>query len=155
AAEDYVRRYVRFTNRYGSKAGCIEARTLSGTELVDVAARSRGGDGCPKEGTILDVFEVNVTADRMSLVDPDTHAPLKKWADGSDPEGPPGAGLEEDVNGWRGPVKDALAAARALPIRVQHYGRGTFLVVTIAAWTPSLAPDAGARASTRRSSRRG
>ena len=135
AARDYVDRYIHATVRYGDKTACTKAlpsTSSSGARVVEV--KDAAGPGCPAPGdAVRDRFRVSVSEDRLHLEG--KGEPLKKWPDGSDPEGPPKTASDEaDVNGLNGKVKAALQAMKLTPIRAQWYGRGSYLLITLAGW---------------------
>ena len=139
-ARDYVLRYVRATLRYGEATPCVDARTAGqsgGKAVVEVRdARQAKGPGCAGGDTLRDTFLVDVASDRLESK---TAPPLKKWPDGSDPLGPPNAPSDLDAPA---PLRDALFGAQLTPIRFQAYGRGAYVVVTLAGWRPPLTPGA-------------
>lgn len=136
---DYVERYVRATKRYGSDPACVVAKTngsRSGKSVVEV--RGAGKDGCAPPGTDLrDAFLVDVAADRLER---DGGGKLGKWPDETDPAAPAGKPFEPDA--FTSPVKDVLLAMQLTPVRAQLYGRGSYLVVTLAGWRDPIAAKA-------------
>jgi hypothetical protein len=142
-AHDYVDRYVRSTYRYGPQTACIviaKSQFSGGSTTVDVNNGPTGTCGTANE--VRETFQVNVAADRLSLVDPGKHDPLKKWPDGSDPEGPPGTPVEKDARAWKAPLHEAMTRMELVPVRLQWYGRGTYPIVTIAGWHGELTREA-------------
>ena len=137
-ARDYVDRYVRATLRYGDKMGCVKVMpSVSGSGARTVEVKDVAGQGCPAPGDAArDRFRVSVPDDRLHL--DGKGQPLKKWPDGSDPEGPANAASvgkdEPDLNGWNGKAKAALQGAKLTPIRAQWYGRGSYPLITVAGW---------------------
>ena len=153
-ARDYVTRYLHATARYGDKTLCVIASpsTDNGTSEApprggphpnsarkrvevkdDPKASCFAGGGA--SDSVRDVFLVDAMGDRLSLEDPEKGATLRKWPDGSDPEGPAGALSAIDVSkGWKSPLREAIVALQQSPIRAQFYGRGTYPVVTLAGW---------------------
>jgi hypothetical protein len=145
AARDYVRRYVTATKRYGETMDCVSlgASEASGDRRrVEVKTAT----GCPGAGTQRDVFLVDVGSDRLSLDDRAKRDPLARWPDGSDPEAPANPVRDDSqLRQWQGALKDVIRKQLLVPVRVQGYGRGSYLVVTVAGWhatvTPAAAPD--------------
>jgi hypothetical protein len=136
-AHDYVERYVRATFRYGEASPCVDARTTGqsgGKAVVEVQRSMRSG--CPSEEAPHETFLVDVAADRLETKGP---APLKKWPDGSDPGGPPAAARDIDAPSA---LQRALFGVQLTPIRFQAYGRGAYLLVTLAGWHAPLTPGA-------------
>jgi hypothetical protein len=143
-ARDYADRYIHATNRYGPQTPCVllsKSLFKDGRSLVDAANDPSGSCGPP--GQVRETFEIDVAADRLSLVDPGHHDALLKWPDGSDPEGPPVPTIAEttDTKGWKSPLRKAFADLQLAPIRLQYYGRGSYLVVTLAGFHGVLALD--------------
>ncbi len=143
-ARDYVARYVIATGRYGSHASCMTvagSASDGGTTSVDVKNDPSGACGPP--GQTKETFTVDLGADHLALVDAANHDPLRKWPDGSDPEGPAApVGEPPDIRKWKNPLKEAMVAMKLVPIRLQWYGRGTYAVVTLAIWRDPLSPTA-------------
>ncbi len=141
-ARDYVDRYVRSTYRYGPQTSCvvIGKSQFAGKTTVDVSNDASGT--CGDANVVRETFEVNVAADRLSLIDAAKHDALKKWPDGSDPEGPAGMAIEKDAHVWKAPLHEALTKLELVPVRLQWYGRGTYPIVTIAGWHGLLMRDA-------------
>ncbi len=142
-ARDYVERYVRATKRYGDRAACVTIRAAGSREgkaLVEVRDRESPPPGCPAAGGApRDVFLVDVDGDRLELAKPGGGggAALAKWPDGTEPGGPAGAAIEGDAP----PAKlgAALIAAKLTPVRTQLYGRGSYVVITLAGWREPIA----------------
>jgi hypothetical protein len=134
-ARDYARRYAYFTGRYSDGFSCMDfsASRLTGTQRR-VEVRATGA--CPGAGSVRDVFLVDVAGDHITVDDKTARAPLARWPDGSDPEGQASREVPQYTNmpDWKSPMKDVLTSAGLLPIRVQGYGRGTYPVITLAAW---------------------
>jgi hypothetical protein len=144
-ARDYVDRYIRSTLRYGPQtATCVVVQKSvfsGGHTTVDVKNDESGSCGAATQ--LRDTFQVDVGADRLSVVDPDKHDPLRKWPDGSDPEGPAGMAIEKEPHSWKAPLKDAFEHLDLVPVRLQWYGRGTYPIITLAGWHGELNRDAG------------
>jgi hypothetical protein len=136
-----VRRYAIGTRRYGETLECADlgpSQPAGDRRRVEV----RTAAGCANAGTVRDVFLVDVASDRLSVDDRSKRDALARWPDGSDPEGP--AGAIRAIDGgrqWTGPLKSAIQSKLLVPIRVQSYGRGTYPVVTIAAWHGDVGPN--------------
>jgi len=141
-ARDYVRRYVVATRRYGDRIDCIDigsSKPAGDKRTVEVKNAACADAGAP--GAQRDVFVVDVAGDRLSVDDKSKRDALVLWPDGSDPEGPPKPVVDVgNLQKWSGPVKQALANALLVPVRVQAYGRGTYSVVTLAGWHGSITP---------------
>ncbi len=138
-ARDYVERYVRATMRYGPETKCVETKVSgqSGAKAI-VEVRDKK-DGCPTpRADARDVFLVDVTGDRLESAKGGT---LAKWPDGSDPAAPANASPVE-LDPWSSPLKDVLIEMRLTPIRAQAYGRGSYLLVTIAGWRAPVTVNA-------------
>jgi hypothetical protein len=113
----------------------MSANRQEGSATVEVR-------GCSGGDAPLESFEVHVAEDRLSIKGTPSK-PLAPWPDGSDPGGPASPPREEpDLREWRSPLKEALSSLNLLPIRVQHYARGTYPVVTLAGWRNPVAPGA-------------
>jgi hypothetical protein len=150
-ARDYVEQYVQSTQRYGDATPCVHAqpsRLEGGRTVVDTRATGSlvPGIDCAKSSAVKDTFAVQVSHDRLALADPAKGNALAPWPDGSDPGGPPAPGPTDTalIRDWQSPIKEALKNLQLVPVRVQSYGRGSYLVVTIAGWHGAVAPDAGA-----------
>lgn len=147
-ASDYVRRYVATTKRYGERIDCIDiqpSKPAGDKRSVEV----RNAVTCPTPlpadqapGGQRDVFLVDVAGDRMSLDDPSKRAPLARWPDGSDPEGPPAPKVREidDTAHWKSTLNDAIRAQMLVPMRLQAYGRGSYPVISLAGWYGTVQP---------------
>ncbi len=138
---DYVTRYVRATKRYGDATDCVvigPAQGSGGKRNVTVRNNPGGscGDATPKDDSVRDVFVVDVAGDRLAVDDPGLRAHLERWPEGSDPGGPAKVGVPEVENLLRAksPLLDALHDMQLVTVRGQTYGRGTYLVVTLAGW---------------------
>ena len=140
-ARDYALRYVRGTERYADERECVE---LGPSEPQGSRRRveARTKAGCAGAGTLRDVFLVAVAEDSIGVED--RSRPLPRWPDGSDPDGPPRSEVKQldDLRKWRAPLADAFRKLTLVPIRAQLYGRGTYLVVTVAGWHGTLTPEA-------------
>jgi hypothetical protein len=136
-ARDYVTRYVQATTRYGDQTPCVavQASKAKGSRrLVEVRDDPTSTCGGASEA-VRDVFLVDVAGDRLTRDDPRASPPLKRWPDGSDPEGPPGkTGSVDDVPKWASPIHDALTALKLSAMRVELLGRGSYPVITLAGW---------------------
>ncbi len=145
-ARDYADRYVRATGRYGAKTACVRAMpSVNAPAGRTVEMKDAPGEGCPASSAVRDRFVVSVTEDRLHL--DGKGEPLKKWPDGSDPEGPSTAPpREDDASTGDGTVKAVLRDAKLTPIRAQWYGRGSYLVVTVAGWHEPVARGAAPEA---------
>jgi hypothetical protein len=134
AARDYAGRYVVFTKRYDDPPNCIElepSKPAGNQRSVEV----RTAAACPGAGTVRDVFLVDVASDHMTVDDKSKRAPLARWPDGSDPEGPANPVREiVAMRDWKGSLNDAIRRQMLVPIRVQAYGRGTYPVISLAGW---------------------
>ncbi len=141
---DYARRYVFYTHRYPDLECAAFNPSVPLPDVKQVTVTT--APGCPGAGTVRDVFLVDVAGDRLTVDDKNKRSPLARWPDGSDPEGPAGAQIRETQNmkGW--PVQDALLKLSLVPIRTQSYGRGTYPLVSLAAWRDpyslNASPDA-------------
>jgi hypothetical protein len=102
--------------------------------VVEVAGARK--PGCGQAEAPRETFLVDVSADRLETKG---GAGLKKWPDGSDPGAPANAPVELDP---MGPLRDALFAMDLTPVRFQGYGRGAYLVITLAGWRNPIAPGA-------------
>src|SRR5438093_761061 len=71
---------------------------------------------------------------------PDDDPALMPPTPGGDPGGPVAAPVEADAPPAK--LKDALFAAKLTPVRTQLYGRGSYVVITLAGWRPPLTPSA-------------
>lgn len=152
-ASDYVRRYVSATKRYGdNKLDCIDvepSKPAGDKRSVEVRNAATCATPAPGQtpGAVRDVFMVDVASDHLSVDDPTKRAPLERWPDGSDPEGPPGPKVREidDTVHWKAPLNDAVRSQMLVPMRLQAYGRGSYPVVTLAGWygvvRPGASPD--------------
>jgi hypothetical protein len=149
---DYVTRYVRATSRYGDAADCVvigKGDGAGGKRNVTVRNDPKGSCGplTPKDDSVRDVFVVDVAADRLSVDDPDKRARLARWPDGSDPGGPAKKDIRgvDDLHQWKASMHDELRDMKLTAIRGQVYGRGTYLVLTLAGWRdpilPTMTPD--------------
>jgi hypothetical protein len=142
-AVDYVERYVRATKRYGDGAACVAAKAAGsrdGKALVEVRDADKPAPACPSPkpgGAVRDAFLVDTDRDRLELA---AGGALAKWPDGSDPAGPPAAPIEADAPPTT--LRDVLFAAKLTPIRTQLYGRGAYVVLTLAGWRPPVTPNA-------------
>jgi hypothetical protein len=154
AARDYVKRYIKTTKRYGDKTDCMlvgkSTDASGGRRAVEVhetstpppGARSRA-QPCGTANAKRDVFYVDIVGDRLTVDDPPTRAPLAPWPDGSKPDAPPAeVSSINSIREWRTPMADAFQKLKLSPIRIQGYGRGTYLVITLAGWRAPLARDA-------------
>ena len=146
-AADYVDRYVRATKRYGAATACVAAKAAGGRDgkaLVDVFYIDKPTPTCPTPpagGGSRDTFLVDVDRDRLELASGGAKSgALGKWPDGSDPAGPVGAPVEADAPPAK--LKDALFAAKLTPVRTQLYGRGSYVVITLAGWRAPVPPSA-------------
>lgn len=136
-AFDYVERYVESTRRYGLERNCVHAqpsRVENGRTLVDTRDSSDGN--CKGTNAVRDTFAVFVDQDRLELADPTRGAPLGDWPDGSSPTGMPTPAPKEGppIDQWVSPLPKAFEALQLVPLRVQFYGRGSYPVISIAAW---------------------
>ena len=131
---DYARRYVFFTNRYPDLACAELSPGVVAGDRKRVTVKTAAS--CPGAGTVRDVFLVDVAGDHLTVDDKSKRNPLALWPDGSDPEGPPNPEIREtgDMKRWKSPIEDALIKASLAPVRMQSYGRGTYPLVTLAAW---------------------
>jgi hypothetical protein len=141
-ARDYVRRYIRATQRYADKTDCVlvgKSGDKNGKRAVEV----RATPPCGTSNAVRDVFYVDVAGDRLTTDDPATRAPLQPWPDGSLPDKPAAPVV---VNGsmreWRTPMADALEKLLVSPMSVHFYGRGTYLLVTLTGWRKPIAHEA-------------
>jgi hypothetical protein len=135
-AKDYVGRYIKATVRYGPETACIllsPSTFKNGDSVVEV--RNPADGSCGKPAELRDRFIANVSTDRLRIDDPEHHAALKAWPDGSTPgtAAAPVAAVP-DLHKWKTPLHDAVKAQQLYPLRVQLYGRGTYPVVTLAGW---------------------
>ena len=136
-ARDYVRRYVRATRRYGDKIACVitlASKAKGSRRLVEVRDDPSSTCGSASDA-VRDVFLVDVGGDRLTRDDPRVGAPLARWPDGSDPEGPAGKiGGVDDLPKWTSPIHDVLTSLALTAIRVELIGRGSYPVITLAGW---------------------
>jgi hypothetical protein len=137
---DYAQRYVQATRRYGDATDCAVIGTGQGEGgKRNVEVRGNPGGSCgaatPKTDAVIDVLVVDVASDRLSVDDSNKRPSLRKWPDGSDPEGPPKPVRQvDDLHGWKSTVHDMLRELQLTAIRGQLYGRGTYPVLTLAGW---------------------
>jgi len=142
-AHEYVARYLRATFRYGPQTGCVvvgPSQFKDGNTTVEVTNGPTGS--CGPANVSRETFLVNVSSDRLSVTAPPDHDALKKWPDGSDPEGPAGPPVEKDPRSWKSPLHDAIIGLNLVPVRLQFYGRGTYPIVTIAGWHDQVTREA-------------
>jgi hypothetical protein len=145
-ARDYARRYAFFTKRYPDFT-CIEfGPGVKAQDVWQITVKTSAG--CPGAGTVRDVFLVDVAGDHLTVDDKTRRDPLARWPDGSDPEGPASTTVREttDMKGWKSPIRDALLKLSIAALRMQSYGRGTYPVISIAAWRPPFTLNAPADA---------
>jgi hypothetical protein len=141
-ARDYVRRYIKATNRYEKNTDCVvvgKSTDKNGKRVVEV----RETPTCGGANVVRDVFMVDVAGDRLTVDDPATRAPLKKWPDGTPPNEP--AGPVETIGSmrdWSSPMVTLLERMKLTPVAVQLYGRGTYVVLGLSGWRSPIARDA-------------
>jgi hypothetical protein len=143
---DYARRYAFFTKRYPD-FDCVEfGPGVAAGDRKQVTVKTSAS--CPGGGAVRDVFLVDVAGDHLTVDDRTKRDPLARWPDGSDPEGPAGTTVRETTNmkGWKSPIQDALLKLSLAPLRMQSYGRGTYPVISIAAWRAPFTLNAPADA---------
>jgi hypothetical protein len=89
------------------------------------------------------VFYVDVAGDRLTLDDPTKRPPLAKWPDGSLPmERAAEVGVINSLREWRTPMSETFRRLELSPFRVQAFGRGTYLVISLTGLRPPVAKEA-------------
>jgi hypothetical protein len=143
-ARDYVRRYATATKRYGELVECVSfGKSVRQGTKSKVEVREAPSPKCKTGTAVRDVFLVDVAGDRLTVDDPAAWAPLTVWPDESKPDekAAPVVSINR-VREWTTPMKDMFELLRLSVIRIQGYGRGSYLVITLSGWHTPLAHDA-------------
>ncbi len=133
-ARDYVRRYVLATVRYKTLFECMQiGKGVADGDKVRVEVREAPSPTCKVGTAVRDVFVVDLARDRLTVDDPVKRAPLAVWPDMSKPDEPAAPVWEVNaVREWASPLAKTFPEAGLAPVHIQGYGRGTYLVVTLA-----------------------
>ncbi len=146
-ARDYVRRYVTATKRYADLLECVQVGKSvrdAATKKSKVEVRESPAAKCKTGTAVRDVFLVDVAGDRLTVDDPKARAPLAAWPDESKPneKAAPVYSINSILE-WKSPMTKVFELQRLSPIRIQGFGRGTYLVITLSGWRAPIARDAG------------
>ena len=143
-ARDYAIRYATATKRYENLFECVRfGKSVKDGTRSKVEVRESPSPKCKTGTAVRDVFVVDVAKDRLTVDDPQTRAPLAAWPDESKPNEPAGEVYSINaINEWKTPMANAFTLQRLSPIRIQGYGRGTYLVITLSGWHEPLTHEA-------------
>ncbi len=143
-ARDYVRRYVFATKRYANAFECVQiGKSVPQGTKSRVEVREAPSPKCKTGTAVRDVFLVDVAGDRLTVDDPAVRAPLVVWPDESRPneKAAPVVSINR-IREWKTPMADMFELLRLTPIRIQGYGRGSYLVITLSGWHTPITRDA-------------
>ena len=142
-ARDYVRRYVVATKRYADLLDCVQiGKSVRQGTKSKVEVREAPSAKCKTGTAVRDVFFVDVAGDRLTIDDPATRAPLAVWPDESKPDqkAEPVVSINS-LHERTTPMKDMFELLRLTPLRIQGFGRGSYLVITLSGWRAPVSHD--------------
>jgi hypothetical protein len=139
-ARDYAMRYAKATKRYEDLFECVRfGKSVKDGAWSKVEVKENPSPKCKTGTAVRDVFLVDVAKDRLTVDDPKARAPLAAWPDESKPNEPATEVFSINaINEWKSPMANAFMLQRLSPIRIQLFGRATYLVITLSGWHAPL-----------------